>query len=287
MRVLSPAFKLKAFGIARILATDPPRTPAPLLREGGTTSVMSVSAARSQSTRRAFLPAGTLLELTIASMVGRHKTKMQAIHRFGRIPPQLRPARELSTGLKAAADVFGHDTAMDLLTHSCRIRRVLTVLFIVAVWLACATTTPLFAYVDPVTRSPGPSGVLRGADIPEQNWQPGHRGVDLRAEVGETIHAAGDGVVAFAGVVAGTPVVSIDHPDGLRTTYLPVNAWVTEGDEVTEAEPIGVLAAPTDGSSGLHWGALTGPDRYIDPLSLLDAPVIRLKPVDGPEERPL
>ncbi|AWB81687.1 M23 family peptidase [Corynebacterium yudongzhengii] len=176
---------------------------------------------------------------------------------------------------------------MDLLTHSCRIRRVLTVLFIVAVWLACATTTPLFAYVDPVTRSPSPSGVLRGADIPEQNWQPGHRGVDLRAEVGETIHAAGDGVVAFAGVVAGTPVVSIDHPDGLRTTYLPVNAWVTEGDEVTEAEPIGVLAAPTDGSSGLHWGALTGPDRYIDPLSLLDAPVIRLKPVDGPEERPL
>ncbi len=33
----------------------------------------------------------------------------------------------------------------------------------------------------------------------------------------------------------------------------------------------------------MHWGALIdGVEKtYIDPLSLLDAPVIRLKPVDG------
>ncbi len=53
--------------------------------------------------------------------------------------------------------------------------------------------------------------VTRPFDPPEHNWLPGHRGVDLASHPGQTVLAAGDGIVVFAGTVAGKPVVSIDH----------------------------------------------------------------------------
>lgn len=49
-------------------------------------------------------------------------------------------------------------------------------------------------------------------------------------------------------------------------------------DEVSEGEEIGVLGHPADGRPGLSWGARTGAADYLNPLSLLDAPTIRLKP---------
>lgn len=141
------------------------------------------------------------------------------------------------------------------------------------------------AYVDPTTGLPSASNVTRRADIPDKNWMPGHRGVDLAARTGQDILAAEDGVVAFTGVVAGVPVVSVDHADGIRTTYQPVHATVRAGEKVKEGETIGRMAAPAGDHAGLHWGARTGKDTYINPLSLLDAPQIRLKPVT-PEGAP-
>ena len=83
---------------------------------------------------------------------------------------------------------------------------------------------PAVAWVDPAAGTPYPAAVSRPADIPEQNWKPGHRGVDLPLRLGADVLAAGDGVVAFVGVVAGTPVVSVDHAGGIRTTYQPVRS---------------------------------------------------------------
>ena len=84
--------------------------------------------------------------------------------------------------------------------------------------------------------------------------------------------------------------MSVDHapsarfPEGLRTTYQPVRASVAVGDEVAEGQVIGMLARATNRFAGehdgLHWGAKTGPDTYIDPLTLLEPPKIRLKPVE-------
>lgn len=142
-----------------------------------------------------------------------------------------------------------------------------------------AGVAPADAYVDPSTGQPTATGVIRAFDKPERNWLPGHRGVDLHLPVGAEVLAAGDGVVAFVGVVAGTPTLSIDHPDGIRTTYQPVHARVAVGDEVREGQGVGTLGHPTDQWPGLQWGARTGRDEYINPLSLLDAPTIRLKPV--------
>ncbi|PFG19318.1 murein hydrolase activator EnvC family protein [Serinibacter salmoneus] len=121
--------------------------------------------------------------------------------------------------------------------------------------------------------------VLRAFDPPDQPWLPGHRGVDLALAAGEPVRAAADGVVAFAGPVAGRTVVSIDHADGVRTTYEPLAAIVSTGESVQRGAVIGLLS-PVErpghaADSGLHWGARLGSD-YLDPLSLVQPVAIRL-----------
>ncbi len=135
------------------------------------------------------------------------------------------------------------------------------------------------AYINPSTGSPTVSGVLRAFDKPEHNWLAGHRGVDLDLAVGDPIRSAGIGVVSFSGMVAGTPTISITHPDGTRTTYQPAHPLVTQGQHVNEGEVIGTLGHPFDGKPGLHWGAKRG-EEYLNPLSLLHKPKIRLKALD-------
>jgi murein DD-endopeptidase MepM/ murein hydrolase activator NlpD len=144
---------------------------------------------------------------------------------------------------------------------------------------AIAGSTRTARYVWP-TGTPGPA--LRPFDPPDRPWQSGHRGVDLDLATGAAVLAAGDGVVAFAGTVAGRGVVSIDHADGIRTTYEPVTAVVAAGERVGAGQVIGYLAgtAHCAPASCLHWGARRGPEAYVDPMLLLRAVVIRLYP-DG------
>lgn len=109
-------------------------------------------------------------------------------------------------------------------------------------------------------------------DGPPGPYAPGHRGVDLRATVGQQVLAAGPGVVAFAGTVAGRGVLSVDHA-GVRTTYEPVAPLVTVGAAVAAGDPIGtVTAAPGHCLPGtcLHWGVRRG-ETYLDPLALVGA----------------
>ncbi|TDE88286.1 M23 family metallopeptidase [Occultella glacieicola] len=139
------------------------------------------------------------------------------------------------------------------------------------------------AYDWPLAPEPA---VLRPFSEPEQVWSPGHRGVDLAGLPGQDVLAAADGVIAFAGRVVDRDVVSIDHPDGVRTTYEPVTTTLTVGAVVTRGDVVGRLSAGDAGPHCgpatwcLHWGARTAPQRYLDPLTLLVAdPVIRLYPV--------
>lgn len=154
-----------------------------------------------------------------------------------------------------------------------------TTAFLVVSSLLLLCCPPATSYVDPASGKPNPARVLRGFEAPAQKWSPGHRGVDMALAVGSPVVAAEDGVVAFVGTVAGKPVVSITHADGVRTTYQPVHGAVKQGQEVREGQVIGRLGNPVDGYPGLHWGALIAKDTYIDPLTLLDMPVIRLKPL--------
>ena len=138
--------------------------------------------------------------------------------------------------------------------------------------------------------------VVTPFEPPDERWLAGHRGVDLAGPPLASVLAPAPGTVVFAGSVAGRPVLSIDHGNGLRTTYEPVRATVREGEPVRGGETVAHLMAGHPGcpvDACLHWGArLTsgGPSRgdndYIDPMELLtvDNRPIRLKrtlPGDG------
>jgi murein DD-endopeptidase MepM/ murein hydrolase activator NlpD len=123
--------------------------------------------------------------------------------------------------------------------------------------------------------------VTRPFDELPHRYAAGHRGVDLRGSPGVAVLAAGDGVVAFAGMVAGRPVVSIDHADGLRTTYEPVSPSVGAGRRVARGSPIGTLVPGHVGcpvTACLHWG-LRRAETYLDPLTLMAIPRVRLLPL--------
>ncbi|OBJ62712.1 peptidase M23 [Mycobacterium sp. 1423905.2] len=132
-----------------------------------------------------------------------------------------------------------------------------------------------------------PPTVVREFDAPTPDWHPGHRGVDLAGAPGQRVFAAGAGTVVFAGSLAGRPVVSVAHPGGLHTSYEPVRAAVRAGQVVTAETMLGELIAGHHGCPApacLHWGAMWGPAsgaNYVDPLGLLTATPIRLKPLVG------
>lgn len=128
--------------------------------------------------------------------------------------------------------------------------------------------------------------VTRPFDAPITTYGPGHRGVDLAGRPGSAVLAAGDGLVLYAGTLAGRSVVSIEHRGGLRTTYEPVAPAVTVGQHVGRGQEIGRLepghpecAAPAP-MTCLHWGARRRL-HYLDPLRLLGRSHVRLLPWDS------
>ncbi|GAA1674005.1 hypothetical protein GCM10009830_20450 [Glycomyces endophyticus] len=131
-----------------------------------------------------------------------------------------------------------------------------------------------------------PTGALdlrTAFDPPPLPWLPGHRGVDLGAADAQTVTAVGAGTVMFAGDLAGRGVVSIAHPNGLRTTYEPVAPMVDAGETVTAGQPVGTLQAghaSCPGAVCLHLGLKRGP-LYLDPMLLFGSGKVRLLPRPG------
>ena len=146
--------------------------------------------------------------------------------------------------------------------------------------LPAPSPVPVAGWTAPLA---GPPQVTRPFEAPAHAYGPGHRGADLAGAPGAPVLAAGDGVVAFAGMVAGRPVVSVDHAGGLRTTYEPVDASVGAGQRVARGSPIGTLApghAGCPAAACLHWGLRRG-ETYLDPMALLAPPRVRLLPLRG------
>ena len=127
--------------------------------------------------------------------------------------------------------------------------------------------------------------VVRTFDAPSPDWNRGHRGVDLAGTADQPVYAAGAGTVVYAGMLAGRQVVSLAHPGGLHTSYEPIQASVRVGQLVAPGAVIGELLGGHRGcpvAACLHWGAMWGPAaraEYVDPLGLLAATPIRLKPL--------
>jgi len=165
-------------------------------------------------------------------------------------------------------------------------RRIVAVLVAMCVLLpqpAVADEGAAPRWVLPIAES---ASVVRGFDPPLQRWSAGHRGVDLAAPAGTTVRAAGAGLVTYAGLLAGRGVVAISHGE-LRTTYEPVTATVSVGEQVDSSGQIGTLTAAGGHclpSVCLHWGLLRG-KTYLDPLQLLGGGV-RLLPLGSEALRP-
>lgn len=104
---------------------------------------------------------------------------------------------------------------------------------------------------------------------PAHRFGAGHRGIDLRVREIDAVRAPADGRVAYAGDVAGRPVVTIEHGGGLVTTLEPVASRHPVGRIVARGEPVGDLGAGGHAAPGtLHFGVrLDG--EYINPLILL------------------
>jgi murein DD-endopeptidase MepM/ murein hydrolase activator NlpD len=163
--------------------------------------------------------------------------------------------------------------------------------------LACAWTIVLSAMlVPPSARAVAAEGrfgwpvrgpVIRGFEAPGSPFGPGHRGIDIAVPFGTPVSAPAEGVVTFAGWVAGARFVTIDHGDGIRTT----SSWLSDvgvqrGDLVAGGDVVGrtghghaEVATPH-----LHFGVRIH-GEYVDPMLLLGpldvVGLIRLAPLEG------
>jgi len=145
---------------------------------------------------------------------------------------------------------------------------------------AVTSQAPLVNYDWPLAGWPR---VGRPFQPPLSKYGPGHRGVDLVVDADSSVLAAGGGVVIFAGELAERGVVSVQHPDGLRTTYEPVTAVVAQGATVIRGQLLGVVQPGHPGcpaAACLHWGVRRG-QVYLDPLQLIGHWQVRLKPWSG------
>jgi murein DD-endopeptidase MepM/ murein hydrolase activator NlpD len=101
-----------------------------------------------------------------------------------------------------------------------------------------------------------------------------HPGVDFGAPTGTPIHAAGDGLVAFAGVESGYGnYTCINHGNGIATCYAHQSLLLVKvGDQVKQGQVIGLIGS-TGYSTGPHLhfevrinGKVTDPVPWLAPV---------------------
>ena len=150
-----------------------------------------------------------------------------------------------------------------------RRRRAAWLLLVPAMTMALAVTMPLATaaaaahHERPVFRPPVDAPVTDPFRPPENPYGPGNRGVEYDTEPGDVVRAAASGTVVFAGPVAGTLHVTVDHGGGLVSSYSyldRLSVWV--GTAVDQGAVIGVAGERLHFSVRLE-GAYTDPAGFI------------------------
>lgn len=130
-----------------------------------------------------------------------------------------------------------------------------------------------------------PFEVVAHFDPPEAKWLRGHRGIDLAAQVDQTVRAPAAGVIHFAGMVAGRPVLTIQLPNGDLVSMEPLDSDHRRGEQVAAGEKLGVITADPGHcapQSCLHVG-LRRAGNYLNPLILWPQylqPIVLLPPLN-------
>ena len=115
----------------------------------------------------------------------------------------------------------------------------------------------------PVFRPPVDAPVTDPFRPPENPYGPGNRGVEYDTEPGDAVRAAAPGTVVFAGAVAGTLHVTVDHGGGLASSYSYLQRIsVRVGRDVAQGAVIGVTGERLHFSVRLE-GAYTDPAGFI------------------------
>src|SRR5688572_20305038 len=113
---------------------------------------------------------------------------------------------------------------------------VLVALSLVATAVPAAAAQPGPAHVPPVE-----AAVADPFRAPADPFGAGNRGIEYATEAGSEVRASADGVVVFAGSVAGSRHVTVRHPDGVRTSYSFLDTVaVAVGQRVAQGQPVGV-----------------------------------------------
>ncbi|RKR19591.1 M23 family metallopeptidase [Arthrobacter oryzae] len=129
--------------------------------------------------------------------------------------------------------------------------------------------------------------VLRAFDPPARPWLSGHRGVDVEAaDDGAPLVSPAAGKVSFVGIVVDRPVITVDHGNGLRSSFEPVASALRVGAVVAAGDVLGQVQTGHCGPAPpcLHWGVRRG-DEYVNPLAfVMDLrPSVLLPPLEtGP-----
>ncbi|MCB5281603.1 MULTISPECIES: peptidoglycan DD-metalloendopeptidase family protein [unclassified Arthrobacter] len=129
---------------------------------------------------------------------------------------------------------------------------------------------------------PAPA-VLRGFDPPAKPWLGGHRGVDLQAtDAGAPVTSPAAGRVSFVGIVVDRPVITVDHGNGIRSSFEAVRSDLKDGAAVAEGAVLGWIQ-PGHCTPGpcIHWGVRRA-DSYLNPLAFVTdlRPSVLLPPLD-------
>ena len=139
-----------------------------------------------------------------------------------------------------------------------------------------APAAPAGPLADPMFRAPVSAPVSDPFRLPEGPYGPGNRGIEYDTEPGVVVAAAAAGEVVFAGSVAGSLHVTVDHGGGVVSSYsyletiaAPVGASLARGD------PVGTA------SERLHFGVRVD-GAYVDPASLtaVGTVTVRLVPLN-------
>ncbi|WP_162248738.1 M23 family metallopeptidase [Agromyces sp. Root1464] len=114
-----------------------------------------------------------------------------------------------------------------------------------------------------------PIRILAPFRAPPTPYTAGHRGIDVAAAAGAPVVAPAPGVVSFSGMVAGRPVVAIDHGHGVVSAVEPVAGVVEAGTPVTAGDAIGSVATGGHCDSGcVHFGVRVD-GEYVSPFLFL------------------
>ncbi len=124
-------------------------------------------------------------------------------------------------------------------------------------------------------RPPVDAPVVDGFRLPNGPYGAGNRGLEYDTVPGQAVRAIGDGLVVFAGPVAGIRYVTVLHPDGLRSSvgYL-AELLVSAGERVAIGQVVGTAG------ERLHLGVRSG-GTYLDPAALFTTTGVHLVPLES------